>query len=197
MARQGSRNRVRVGEAASRVLGHLRRIIHAIHRQSAAIEASTGLTGPQLWALREIALSDEGVTLGDLARRLALHKANAGRLVDRLASRRLVTRGSVPGDGRSVLVRATSKGRRQAVAPVGGPLQADLLARLGDLPPAQVERIDRALVRLVLLVGAEGVEPLPLFDGERPERAASRPRVRPDAPVPPRGRPSRGRGRAA
>ncbi len=112
----------------SAVLAHVRRIIHAIHAQSAAIESHVGLTGPQFWALREIATaSDDGLSLGDIARRLALHPANAGRLVDRLAAKDLVTRAGDARDKRVVVVRATSAGKKLVLTPVGAPAQAGLL----------------------------------------------------------------------
>src|SRR5688572_67458 len=105
-------------DLSTKTLGHLRRIVQAIHTQSVVIEAATGLTGPQLWALREVARAKDGITLGELARRLALHKANAGRLADRLARKRLVTRETPPDDRRVVLVRATATGRKKAQASV-------------------------------------------------------------------------------
>lgn len=147
-----------------RALEHLRRVVQVIHAQSVAIEGATGLTGPQFWALREVARARDGITVGELARRLALHKANAGRLAERLARKRLVTRETPPDDRRVVLVRITAAGLRKAEIPVSAPPQADLMARLEGLPARDLESIEDALSRLVKLLGAEGEEPNPLFE---------------------------------
>lgn len=166
MTRRGLSEAARLG---TRSIEHLRRIVQAIHSQSVAIEAATGLTGPQFWALREIAAAEDGLTLGELARRLALHKANAGRLAERLVQRRYVTRQVPPDDRRVVVVRATAAGRRKAEVHVAAPPQAVLLSRLHALPRGELASIEAALGRLVELVGAAEREPAPLF-----ERAARR-----------------------
>lgn len=153
--------------SSSRALEHLRRLVQAIHTQSAAIEGATGLTGPQFWALREVARERAGITLSELARRLALHKANAGRLADRLASKRLLTRETPPSDRRVVIVRATAAGMRQSQLPVSAPPQAHLLARLEDLPPGEQLAIERSLGTLVELLGLAAAEAPPLFEAER------------------------------
>jgi DNA-binding MarR family transcriptional regulator len=151
------------------VLVHLRKVFHALHARSAYVEAALGLTGPQFWALREVARSEGGVTLGQLARRLVLHPANAGRLVERLSGRRLVRRERSATDRRVVIVRATTMGRRLAERLTVVPPQADLLAELERLEPAKIEEIEQAVAQLVLLLGAEEVEPRSLF-GDTPVR---------------------------
>jgi DNA-binding MarR family transcriptional regulator len=168
--------RPRRSDAPGSVLANIRRIIHAIHAQSSAIEAAVGLTGPQLWALREIDGTVEGLALGDVARKLALHKANAGRLVERLVSKGLVRCERPASDRRYVVARVTKKGRTLARRPVGAPAQADLLSRLGTLPPGEIERLDASLARLVGLLGAERVEPDALYESakEPRRRGASR-----------------------
>ncbi len=150
---------------AARILAHLRRMIHAIHAQSAAIESAARLTGPQLWALREVVNQHDGITLGELAERLVLHRANAGRLVDRLAGKGLVRRETPEEDRRVVLVRPTSAGRRLAERAVANPVQADLLVRLEALPASQVDAIESAFAHVVGLLGAERVPAGPLFNG--------------------------------
>lgn len=168
---------------STRALEHLRRVVQVIHAQSVAIEGATGLTGPQFWALREVARARDGITLGELARRLALHKANAGRLADRLARKRLVTRETPPDDRRVVLVRVTAAGLRKSEIPVSAPPQADLVSRLERLPERDLESIEHALSRLVQLLGAESEDPGPLFESSAPadtvegEGAAPAPRA--------------------
>ena len=71
---------------AAEVVNNLRRLFKAIHEYSKAVLRSTGLSGPQLWALtvldREPALS-----LGELAERLFAHPSTVSGIVDRLEER--------------------------------------------------------------------------------------------------------------
>jgi DNA-binding MarR family transcriptional regulator len=158
-------------ELAAAALTHLRRIIHAIHAQSAAIESAVGLTGPQLWALREIDQSEKGLSLGEVAARLALHPANAGRLVDKLVRKKVVRRERPANDRRYVVVRVTPRGAALASKSPSGPAQADLLARIRSQPVASISRIERVLGELVELLGAGEADAGPLFDESKRGRA--------------------------
>ena len=162
------------GNEAKSVLESLRRIVHSIHARHATIEGALGITGAQLWALREIDASVGGIALKELARKLALHPANAGRLVERLVAKKLVSSERPPNDRRYVVVEITGKGRALARNSVSSPAQADLLERLGDLSPDELEGLDASLKRLVSLLGAEAVEPSPLFDEAPAKRRARR-----------------------
>lgn len=160
-------------EVTARALEHLRRIVQALHEDAVAVEEATGLTAPQFWALREVVRAGDGITVGELARRLALHKANAGRLVERLARQRLVRRETPEDDRRVVIVRPTAAGLRRCQLPIPAPPQERLRARLERLPAAKRDELVRALERLVTLLGAEDLEPAPMF-----EQVTSRPRGR-------------------
>lgn len=161
---------------AGLVLANLRRIIHAIHAQSSSIEAAVGITGPQLWALREIDGNVAGLALSELADRLALHRANAGRLVERLLRKKLVECERPASDRRFVLVRITTRGRSLARRRVADPAQAGLLAKLEHLPAKELDAIHVSLRRLVELLGAERVDATPIFedDGRAPRRTRRR-----------------------
>jgi MarR family transcriptional regulator, temperature-dependent positive regulator of motility len=87
------------------------------------LRAEFGVTGAQLALLRIVAEQDE-TTLAALRRRLVLHPATLGQLVDRLAVRGLVDVGQAPADRRSRRVAATDAGRRLlAAAPLAGPVR--------------------------------------------------------------------------
>ncbi|HZU97723.1 MAG TPA: MarR family transcriptional regulator [Planctomycetota bacterium] len=162
--RAANEARARSRAAAASTLTNLRRIVHAIQGQSSRIESSVGLTGPQLWALREINATVGGLPLGQIARKLVLHKANAGRIVDKLVALGLVQTERPANDLRVVLARITEKGRSLAEAAVQGPAQADLMTRLERLPPDEIEAIAGTLDRVVELLGAETAEAGPLFE---------------------------------
>lgn len=173
--RAGNEARARSRVAAAETLVNLRRIVHAIQAQSTRIEASVGLTGPQLWVLREINGAVGGLPIGQIAKRLVLHKASAGRIVDKLVARGLVQSERPANDLRVVLARVTEKGRKLAAAAVAGPAQADLLTRLERLALDEIEGINGTLERVVALLGAEDVAAAPLFDEgrARPSRKRS------------------------
>ena len=182
----GKVGRRRSGGTAGVVLAHVRRVVHAIHAQSTAIEATLGLTGPQLWALRELDLCEASQPVGFLARRLVIHKASAGRLVERLEDKGLVQREADAEDGRVVRVALTARGRTLARRSTQGPAQADLLTQLETLEARDLEAIARALERVVRLLGATSVAALPLFE-ESPataRRAPREPHARRDRPRP-------------
>jgi DNA-binding MarR family transcriptional regulator len=138
---------------AANALGHLRRVVHAIRSQSRALEARDQITSAQLWALKIVAEAKGGLLVGAIARTLAIHKANAGRLVDKL-----VARGHVrikKGPGRKVLVTATPRGRALLARRAVVPAQVVLLERLERLPRARLVTIERSLATLVSFVGGD------------------------------------------
>src|SRR5579883_2579771 len=94
---------------AANALGHLRRVVHAIRSQSRALEKRDQITSAQLWALKVVAEAEGGLLVGAIASSLSIHKANAGRLVDKLVARGHVR--TKKGPGRKVLVTATPRGR--------------------------------------------------------------------------------------
>jgi DNA-binding MarR family transcriptional regulator len=150
---------------AGDTLGHIRKIIHRIHAQSVAIEASVGVTGPQFWALRE--LMSGPLAVGVVGERLAIHKATAGRLVDRLVRKKLVTARRSERDGRVIIVELTPKGRKLASRKAPRPAQADLLVELERLPRAKLARTEKTLAELVQLLHAQDEEVRPLFEDRR------------------------------
>src|SRR6185436_14066554 len=95
----------------------------------------------QVWALAEVE-AQQGLTVGELADRLAIHLSTASNLVRRLEELKLVTRSRSREDQRVVQLAVTAAGRRkieQAPKPSMGLLQQALsemsaaeLAALGD-----------------------------------------------------------------
>ncbi len=151
-------------DLAARSLTHLRRIYQAIHNTSAAIESRTGITGPQLWALHAVVTAPSGLTLSEVAGRLLLHNANAGRLVDKLVKKKLVTAERPAHDRRFVIVRPTALGRALLKRRSLQPAQLELLVQLSKLKPGRLATIEGALAEIVRLLGAEKVEPGTIVD---------------------------------
>ena len=92
------------------VLTALRRIVRAIDLHSRRLVEQSGLTGPQLVTLREVARLGR-IRPGSLAKAVNLSHATVTGILDRLEQRDLVTRTRDGEDRRSVIVSVTAKGQ--------------------------------------------------------------------------------------
>jgi DNA-binding MarR family transcriptional regulator len=75
--------------------------------------ADLGLTGSDINALANLG-SGSGHTVSELAVAAGVRPTTMTSVLDRLEHRGLISRGSVPGDRRAVLVELTPSGRRVA-----------------------------------------------------------------------------------
>ena len=66
------------------VLKRFRVLLRSMEAHYRRVEESSGLGGAQVWALSEIAATDGGLTVGELADKLAIHLSTASNLVRRL-----------------------------------------------------------------------------------------------------------------
>jgi MarR family transcriptional regulator, organic hydroperoxide resistance regulator len=134
-------------EAMLEVLALFRVLVRAIREHYRHVEERASLGGAQLWALSEVAAAD-GLSIGELARRLAIHISTASNLVGRLEELGLVERARGPGDQRVVRVAATEAGRRTlrgAPQPSMGLLQHALLG----MPPTRLRALRRELTEVL------------------------------------------------
>jgi MarR family transcriptional regulator, organic hydroperoxide resistance regulator len=81
-----------------------------VNEYSKKAERETGLTGPQLWAIKVIS-EDAPIKVSDLARRMYLHPATVVGILDRLEARDLASRTRSLVDRRVVEIELTEKGR--------------------------------------------------------------------------------------
>jgi DNA-binding MarR family transcriptional regulator len=114
------------------VLKQFRVIFKSIGRHFQSIERTCGISGAQLWALAKI---DEipDITISRLAEELAIHQTTASNLVDKLASKELVSKVRQKADQRFVSLALASEGR-QVLAKAPTPLQGLLPDALGKMP---------------------------------------------------------------
>ncbi len=75
------------------------------------LRAAFGLTLPRFDLMAQLERAPEGLTLGELSRRLMVSNGNVTGLVERLAESGQVERVAHPVDRRVVLVRLTGSGR--------------------------------------------------------------------------------------
>lgn len=123
--------------AAVRAWTRLDQAISAFNR---ALERDHGVTGAQLAVLRLVREWGPGIALGEMRKRLVMHPATLGQMLDRLAARGLVMLTADPADRRRRLVELTDSGRGLTErAPLAGPVRlrhvradADRLRRLAQ-----------------------------------------------------------------
>lgn len=134
----------------------MHRITRAIELYSQDVVRSFGLTGPQLWALKNL-LRDGPLTPGQLARSLAVDQSSVSGLLKRLEQKGLVTRARAAEDGRSVRIHLSPAGRSLAQrAPEAA--QGRLLHALKDMPGTRVRTLRKSVEILVASMELGDVE---------------------------------------
>ncbi len=133
------------------VLTQFRVVVANLKRHYSEIEQVTGVSGTQMWAL--IAISQQpGITVGTLARELAIHQSTASNLLDRLTELGHISRAREGVDQRVVSIYLTPQGKqavRLAPKPAMGLLQHALLS----LPEKRVAGLHEHLDELIRATG--------------------------------------------
>lgn len=139
------------------IIDNLRRVFQILNEQSKKVEKDTGLTGPQLWAIK-VVYENAPINLSDLACRLYLHPTTVGGIIDRLETRHLVKRTRSKEDRRVVWVELTAEGK-SLVKAAPEVAQGLLVAGLEELPVLNLKDIDKSMKRLVKIFGAQKTPP--------------------------------------
>ena len=92
------------------IMDNIRRVFQVVNEQSKQVERETGLTGPQVWAIKVIS-SHGTLRVSELAARMYLHPTTVVGIIDRLEKRGLVCRTRSLEDRRVVDVSLTEEGR--------------------------------------------------------------------------------------
>jgi DNA-binding MarR family transcriptional regulator len=156
---------------SEQVLNTLRQIIRAIDIQSKYLSKNFGLTGPQLVAMREIAL-DPYITIGELARRVSLSQATVTTIIDRLEVKKLVTRYRSEVDKRKVILQVTGEGEKLLAA---NPtfLQEEFVQKFEALEEWEKTLILSSIQRLAVMMRAPEVDRHAELEGASLEQAAA------------------------
>ena len=129
------------------VLKKFRIIYGSIRQQFREVEQNCGITGSQLWILREIAKTpDIGVSL--LAERLSIHQSTCSLLVEKLVSRRLINKQRSKADQRRVGLCITDEAAI-ILGKAPGPAEGILPEALQALPESALQSLDRALFEVI------------------------------------------------
>ena len=113
-----------------------------------------GITLPRFDLMAQLERETEGLTMGELSRRMMVTGGNVTTIVDQLEKEQLVQRQNLPGDRRAFRVSLTSAGRNAFAAmaqaheawvveqfsPLSERQQAQLHQLLGTLKSGQIEQ---------------------------------------------------------
>ena len=152
---------IAISEAEEEVLRSLRRIIRAVNLYSRKLFTQTGLSGPQLICMHELARSGPMQT-SHLARTLNLSSATVCGIVNRLEERGLVVRERQKTDRRRVLVSLSEAGV-DTVNNAPPALHDSFLFKLRALPARQQSEIHRTLTKIVTMMAADELDAAPIL----------------------------------
>jgi len=148
----------------SNIMDNIRRVFQIVNEQSQRIKQETGLTGPQLWAIRVI--HEHGpINISDIARRVYLHPTTVLGIVDRLEARGLVSRNRSKDDRRVIWVELTQDGK-DLVQSAPEVVQGLLGARLAGVAFNDLAEIDEGIGHLVKIFGVQEIPPKPMLSLE-------------------------------
>lgn len=149
-------------EKSLETLKKFRQIVSTAQQHFRKIEDQCGLSGAQLWALREVA-GHPGQRVSDLARALSVHLSTASNLLDKLTKRKLVRRERNDPDQRIVRLFLTEEGAR-VIANAPGPARGVLPEALNRMSDETLDELNRSLAKLleVIEVSDEEAEMKPL-----------------------------------
>jgi len=133
-----------------RTLQAFRTIFGSARHHDAEVRRSGGISGSQLWALAEIA-GCNGMTVNELAEKMALHQSTASNLINALEDRKLVRRSRDGADQRVVHLHVTGDGRRMLLR-VPGPHAGLLVDGLRRLEDGELNSLRDALTALVRIM---------------------------------------------
>ena len=152
------------------IMDNIRRVFQILNEQSQRIKQETGLTGPQLWAIRVI--HEHGpINISDIAKRMYLHPTTVLGIIDRLEARGLVSRTRSKDDRRITWVELTQDGNN-LVKSVPEVVQGLLGARLEGISLNDLVEIDEGISQLVKIFGVQEIPPKPMLSLEmnKPKR---------------------------
>lgn len=154
----------------------LRKLMQLVQTRSKKIRKETGITGPQLLAMKTLADSPS-ISISELARRIYLHPATVVGIVDRLEAQGLVERTPSKKDRRQVNVKLT-RGGKAAFRKTPGASRDAVLAGLEALPEKKLKRLAASLAKIVQVLEAYAKGPIPKRRRGRPRKEESLPKKR-------------------
>ena len=129
------------------VLRQFRLIFGAVRQHFREVESACGISGSQVWILRDVA-AVPGVGVSQLAERLSIHQSTCSQLVEKLVAAGLLSKLRSTADQRRVGLRITQSGAR-LLRKAPGPAEGMLPEALRQLPDVSLRTLQ---VNLELLI---------------------------------------------
>lgn len=146
------------------IVDNIRKVFQVVNEQSKKAKRETGLTGPQLWAIKVIANSSL-IRVSDLAGKMYLHPATVVGILNRLEEKGFIKRIRTKEDRRVVHVALTEYGE-EMVRKSPEVAQGLLVAGLEKLTAKNLDDIRGSLDQLVEILGAQEIPPQLILSSE-------------------------------
>ncbi|HWO14308.1 MAG TPA: helix-turn-helix domain-containing protein [Polyangiaceae bacterium] len=157
-------------------LNELRRLVQGLRLSAHAVERSLGISGAQLFVLRELA-AEPGVSIRRVSERTLTDASSVSTVVSRLVERGLVNRTRQASDARASCLVVSRRGAG-LLARAPEPYQARVIAALRALEPGRLREFRLALSEVVDALDLERGEAPLFFEAEANERTKKRDRRR-------------------
>lgn len=138
MAKQTSRAD-ELTELQMQVLRQFRLIYGSVKQHFREVEKECGISGSQLWLLRQVATTT-GIGVSRLAERLSIHQSTCSLLVEKLVGAGYVTKTRSTEDQRRVGLEVTVDGKR-LLKNAPGPAEGMLPGALKQLPDVALQTL--------------------------------------------------------
>jgi len=129
------------------VLKKFRVIYGSVRMHFREIERTCGLTGSQLWIMREVATTPD-IGVSELADRLSIHQSTCSQLVEKLVSRNLIIKERSTEDQRRVGLCLTEEAAK-LIKMAPGPAEGILPEALAGLSPDTIQMLDLSLRKVI------------------------------------------------
>lgn len=126
---------------------------HGLHSTSKRMNANLGVTGPQRLVIRMTG-KFPGISAGELAQILHVHKSSLTGVLQRLEERGLIKRSGDPEDGRRAIFSLTAKGK-EVDALRAGTVEQAIRKAIGRLPADKVEAAREVLTIVAAALDAD------------------------------------------
>jgi DNA-binding MarR family transcriptional regulator len=143
-----------------RVMEGLRRVVRALSTSLRGSPRADGITGAQLFVLRQIAVAP-GLSMNELAARTLARQSTVSEVVSKLTHRGLIARGMHATDARQAVLTLTVSGQH-AIAGLDATTQERLADGLALLPSAQRTTLADGLEAWLAAAGLAD-HPAPMF----------------------------------
>jgi len=144
-------------------LNELRRLVQGLRARSHAVERKLGISGAQLFVLREVA-AEPGVSIRRVSERTLTDPSSVSIVVSRLVENGLLKRSLQATDARASSLSVSRKGAA-LLARAPEPYQARVIGALRGLPPGRLREFRLALREVVDALELERGEAPLFFEG--------------------------------